>query len=102
MVKLKLGRVVARPRREETMSDIKHPEWLKVSKPQDSIDLFNRGLLPESIARWMLVTGLRHPLRAIYGSNFRAAMALLWLALTDKPRMWWICWKYRDDTSAHQ
>ena len=33
---------------------IKHPEWLSVSKPESSISLFNRGLLPSNIAGWMI------------------------------------------------
>ena len=59
---------------------IKHPEWLTVSHPQKSIDLFNRGIMPEKIAGWCIVVGCKHPLRAVYGSDLRAALALLWQA----------------------
>lgn len=33
--------------------------------------------MPQSIAGWMLVTSLKHPLRAVYGSDLKAAWALL-------------------------
>lgn len=62
---------------------IKHPEWLSHSTPGKSIEMFNRGLYPDSIAGWMLVVSLKHPLRAIYGSNFRAALALLWWSIWE-------------------
>ena len=76
---------------------IRHPDWLKVSKPETSIGLFNRGLLPQSIAGWMIVTGLKHPLRAVYVSDLRAAMALLWQALTVRPRHWYLLLRYWDN-----
>jgi hypothetical protein len=73
---------------------IKHPDWLAYSTPQKSIDLFNRGVLPPSIAGWMIVTGCKHPLRAVYGSDLRAALALLWQALTAGAWYQWLQWKY--------
>jgi len=63
---------------------IQHPEWLTQSTPGKTIDLFNQGRLPKSIDGWMLVVSLRHPLRAIYGSNLKAAWHLFLLALWDK------------------
>ena len=76
---------------------IQHPEWLSVSKPESSITLFKRGLLPSNIAGWMIVVGLKHPLRAVYGSDLRAALALLWQALTQDFHYKWLAWKYRHD-----
>jgi hypothetical protein len=63
---------------------IKYPEWLKHSDPGTTISLFNAGRLPSSIAGWMLVVSLKHPLRAIYGSDVKAAWHLLLLALWNK------------------
>lgn len=79
---------------------IKHPEWLRLAAPQKCIDMFNAGILPDSVASWMIVTALRYPLRAVYGSNFRAALALLWLAVSDPVYMWWLTKKYPDEESV--
>lgn len=72
---------------------IKHPEWLKVSTPGKTIALFNSGTLPKNIAGWMIVTSLKHPLRAVYGSDLRAAWALLWAAIFaatfGRLNIWW-------------
>jgi hypothetical protein len=76
---------------------IKHPDWLEYSKPGQSIDLFRRGLLPEKIAGWMIVVSLKHPLRAVYGSDLLAALALLWLAVSAPFRERWLSWKYRKE-----
>lgn len=65
---------------------IKHPAWLKVSTPGKSIALYNQGLLPGTIAGWMITVGCKHPLRAIYGSDLRAAWALLKQATVER---WW-------------
>jgi hypothetical protein len=65
-------------------TNIKHPEWLVVSNPQKSIDLFNRGILPNKIAGWCIVVGCKHPLRCVYGSDLRVALALLWQATYGK------------------
>ncbi len=74
---------------------IKHPEHLKQSNMERILSLYNAGLLPKSIAGCMLVVSLKHPLRAIYGSDLRAALALLWQAtfgvLEDELRYW--TWK---------
>lgn len=69
--------------------EIKHPEWLKVSSPQKAIDLFNCGRLPRAIDGWMIVVGLKHPLRAVYGTDVRAAWALLLSAIVGKFSDWW-------------
>lgn len=63
---------------------IKHPDWLQASDPGKTVMLFQQGKLPDSIAGWMLVVSLRHPLRAIYGGDVRAALALLGMALYSK------------------
>ena len=73
---------------------IRHPEWLRASTPQKFIDLVNRGLAPEQIAGWMIVVGCKHPLRAVYGSDLRAALALFYQATIGKLResfdyQWW-------------
>lgn len=65
---------------------IKHPEWLSYSNASQSIDLFRAGRLPPEIQGWMIVVGLKHPLRAVYGSDLKAAIALLFDALLDKLR----------------
>ena len=62
---------------------IKHPEWL-IYSDRRTLGLYLEGRIPESIAGWMLVVSLRHPLRAIYGSDLRAAWALLIMALKNK------------------
>ena len=59
---------------------IKHPNDLSFSSPQKSIDLYLEKRLPNCIAGWMIVVGLKHPLRCVYGSDLRAALALLWQA----------------------
>ena len=59
---------------------IKHPEWLGRCDPSKLLDMHQRGLLPNSIAGPMIVIALKHPLRAVYGSDLRAALALLWQA----------------------
>lgn len=72
---------------------IQHPEWLKYSHPQSSIDLFLKGWSPDSIAGFLMVTALKHPLRAIYGSDLKASLALLWSAIraktTEPLGLWW-------------
>ncbi len=78
--------------------NIKNPEWLKHSTPGKTIALFNNKGMPPSIAGWMIVVSLRHPLRAVYGSDLRAALALLWWAVSDKTigrfRLW--IWGLKD------
>ena len=56
---------------------IRHPEWLEYSKPGKTLELYRAGKLPKSIDGWMLVVSLKHPLRAIYGSDLAAAWALM-------------------------
>lgn len=71
--------------------NIKHPEHLRYSTPGKTLSLYNAGILPESIAGWMIVTSLKHPLRAIYGSDLKAAWHLLLMSIKDK----WFHLKYR-------
>lgn len=83
---------------------IRHPEWLNYSHPQKNIDLFKKGIYPDSMAGWFIVVGLKHPLRAVYGSDIRAALALLWQAIRAKTieKLAFLCWRiarpkeYRD------
>lgn len=63
---------------------IQHPEWLTSSKPNESIRLYLEGKMPAAIAGWCIVVGLKHPLRAVYGTDFKAARALLYQVLQDK------------------
>ena len=79
---------------------IKHPEWLEYSKPQSSIDLFRKGFLPGNIAGWMIVVGLKHPLRAVYGSDLRAALALLWWVIWEPIKDKFLALKYRKEVAA--
>jgi hypothetical protein len=76
--------------------EIKRPEWLSHSTPQKSIDLYVQRLLPQTIAGWMIVVGCKHPLRAVYGSDLRAAWALLLDALWDRVEncWWWMRFKF--------
>lgn len=76
---------------------IEHPEWLAHSKSGESIAAFNKGLYPDVIAGWMLVVSLKHPLRAIYGTDLRAALALLWMALWNPVQEWLLSIKYRKE-----
>lgn len=87
---------------------IAHPEHLKYSHPQDSIRLFLAERMPECIAGWCIVVGCKHPLRAVYGSDLRAAWALLIDALRDKLddtiaqsrcRLW--CWWHQQPPKAY-
>ena len=74
---------------------IRHPDWLDHSNPQTSIDLFRASKLPPTISGWMIVVGLKHPLRAVYGSDLRAAWSLLGQAIADRFHGFWISFKRR-------
>ena len=60
---------------------IKHPEWLHHCSIERTFRLVKEGHCPECIAGWMLVVGLKHPLRAVYGSDLSAALHLLFQAV---------------------
>lgn len=62
---------------------IAHPDWLAESERRisDSFRLYRSGHIPKSIDGWMLVVPLKHALRAIYGTDLRAAVALLLAAI---------------------
>ena len=66
---------------------IQHPEALACSNPGKAIEMYRKGMLPDSIAGWMIVVGCQHPLRAIFGSDLKAALGLLSLAIRAK--IWW-------------
>ena len=74
---------------------IQHPDWLSRSNPGRVLRLYREGKLPSEIAGWMLVVSLKHPLRAIYGSDLRAALALLWQAIREPILTKWIRLKWR-------
>lgn len=63
---------------------IKHPEWLQDSQCESTWRLYRQGIIPEKITGWMLVVAMKHDLRAIYGSDLRAALALLWHVIAGK------------------
>lgn len=64
---------------------IRHLDWLRTSKNTDHIrKLILDGTLPKALAGWSLVVAVKHDLRAVYGSDLRAALALLASALADK------------------
>ena len=63
---------------------IKRPKWLHRSSPGKTLDLYRQGKLPECIAGWMILVSLKQPLRAVYGSDLRAALALLWQATGER------------------
>jgi hypothetical protein len=73
---------------------IKHPEWLQYSRVAETFTLREKiGPLP--CDGWMLVVSLKHPLRAIYGSDLKAAWALMKMALREKIRQPWRYLDYR-------
>jgi len=66
--------------------EISHPGRLDESHRRwtSAFNLYRAGGIPHSIAGWMLVVPLRHALRAIYGNDLRAAMALLIWAVAGR------------------
>ena len=62
---------------------IAHQDWIGEAAKivEDSFRLYRTTGLPSKIEGFMLVTPMRRALRAIYGSDLRAALALLWLAV---------------------
>jgi hypothetical protein len=77
------------------MPKIQHPDWLRFSGPEKALELYLTGKLPKSIAGWMIVVGLKHHLRAVYGSDLRAALALLWDALYGPLEQRWYTLTHR-------
>jgi hypothetical protein len=63
---------------------IRHREYLKHCNIVDTWRLAQEGKIPSVIEGFMLVTSLKHGLRVIYGTNLKAALALLGMALWDK------------------
>lgn len=74
---------------------IKHPEWLKYSSPGKTLQMFHEGKLPKSIAGWMIVVSLKQPLRAVYGSDLRAASCLFLDALREKICGTWMDFRFK-------
>lgn len=79
---------------------IKHPEWLKHCNIESTFALVKAGRCPDVIAGWMLVVALKHPLRAVYGTDLRAAWALLgqalWVKLTKPYRYAYYLWHRKE------
>lgn len=76
---------------------IAYPEHLRYSTPGKTIRLYCENRLPGTIAGWMLVTSLKHPLRAIYGSDVRAAWNLLLDAIIELIRGKWMDFRFAHD-----
>ena len=72
---------------------VKHPDWLQHCNIETTIRLSKARRIPDSIEGFMLVTACNHVLRCVYGTNLRAAWALLlaaiWTKLTHP-------WRYAD------
>lgn len=67
---------------------IKYPDrlldpWLQTSDPSYTLKLYRQKKLPPAIAGFMIVTSIKYALRAVYGSDLKAAFILLLEALTD-------------------
>jgi hypothetical protein len=69
---------------------IRHPEWLESDHPFEAsaigntLRLYREGKLPSTIAGCLIVNAATRPLRAVYGSNLRAGIALVFDSLIDK------------------
>jgi hypothetical protein len=68
---------------------IKHPEHLKEdSRPDFNVEsilhLYRKSKIPDSVAGWMIVVAAKRPLRAVYGSNLRAGLAIVRDDLIDR------------------
>ena len=72
---------------------VKHPEWIQHCNIDSAVRLSKAKRIPESIEGFMLVTACNHLLRCIYGTNLRAALALLSSALWVKVTY---PWRYLD------
>lgn len=69
---------------------VKHPDWLKCASPRVIEAFRKQSIYPERLLVFMLVTPMRHALRSIYGSDVRAALALLYLALRGIANRRWV------------
>ena len=78
-----------------------HPDWLPgaTASLRKTLDLMENGSLPKCLTKPMLVVPMRWVLRSIYGSNLKAALALLRLALSgiveDVHGRLYRFWRYR-------
>jgi len=72
---------------------IKHPEWLQYSRVAETFAL-RKKIGPLPCDGWMLVVSMKHPLRAIYGSDLKAAWALMKMAVREKLRKPWLYINY--------
>ncbi len=80
---------------------IAHPDWMPAATQAlaKSLRLYHNGAIPSCIQVALLVVPTKYVLRSIYGSDLRAALALLWEALKQIPGkihgVLWRFWHYR-------
>ena len=67
---------------------VAHPEWIldALSSLSRTSALYAKGLIPGSIEAPMIVVPIKRVLRGVYGSDLRAALALLRMALAGVRR----------------
>jgi hypothetical protein len=68
---------------------VKHRRWIQHCNIDRVVRLCKQDKIPEVLEGFMLKAGCTHVLRCIYGSNLRAALALLGEALWDKATYPW-------------
>ncbi len=69
---------------------IQHPDWMDEGRIAKAYQLYRQKKLPSSIEGWMLLTPIKHELRAIYGSDLRAAWELSAQAVQEYIRIRWV------------
>src|SRR5579864_551517 len=64
---------------------VAHPDWIldACSSLSKTAALYSKRIIPGSIEVPMIVVPVKRILRGVYGSDLRAALALLWQALVD-------------------
>lgn len=78
---------------------IRHPDWIveATARVGQFSRLYARGVVPKSIEHFMIVTPVKRVLRGVYGSDLKAAWALLssavWESLCRIP--WRVRWFIR-------
>jgi hypothetical protein len=73
-------------------------DWFEDSMPrvESSFRLYRANRIPDSIEIFMVVTPLKHALRAAYGKgNLGVAWILLKEAVSERIEMSWIGFRYR-------
>lgn len=66
---------------------IKHPDWVldAAGSLTRSMSLYAKRQIPGCIEAPLVVVPVKRILRGVYGSDLRAALALLWMALEELP-----------------